>query len=101
MPLFLLLCTWLITFEIFRIFFLDRGVGGWGVSYSNFFGFLYFFKYLQGPLVCISSCADVTRFVLMCAFVLSRFFHFSSHCSTFSFADVDTYELVSDSPEST
>ena len=27
------------------IFLLDRGVGGWGVSLPNFFGFLY----LQGP----------------------------------------------------
>ena len=36
--------SWLITFEIFRNFFWDRGVGGWGVSYPNFFGF---FLYLQ------------------------------------------------------
>ena len=44
MPLFLLLCmymySWLITFEIFS---LDRGVGGWDVSYANILGFLYIF----------------------------------------------------------
>ena len=44
--------SWLITFEIFQnFFFLDRGVGGWGVSYPNFFWIFIFFKYLQGPLV--------------------------------------------------
>ena len=43
--------AWLIIFEIFRIFFfLDRGVGGWGVSYPNFFWIFIFFLYLQGPL---------------------------------------------------
>ena len=50
---FLLLCrpyrySWLITFEIFlNFFFWDRGVGGWGVSYPNFFGFLYFFIFTR------------------------------------------------------
>ena len=29
--------SWLITLEIFRNFVWDRGVGGWGVSYPNFF----------------------------------------------------------------
>ena len=45
--------SWLMTFEIFRNFlFLDRGVGGWGVSYPIFLGiFNIFFIYLQGPLV--------------------------------------------------
>ena len=33
-------------FRDFPQFFLDRGVGGWGVSYPNFFGF---FTYLQDP----------------------------------------------------
>ena len=43
--------AWLIIFEIFRnFFFLDRGVGGWGVSYPNFFWIFIFFLYLQGPL---------------------------------------------------
>ena len=42
--------SWLNTFEIFRNFFLDRGVGGWGVSYPNFFGFLYFFYIYKAPL---------------------------------------------------
>ena len=32
-------------------FFLDRGVGGWGVSYPNFFWIFIYFLYLQGPLV--------------------------------------------------
>ena len=41
--------VWLITFEIFRNYFLDRGVGGWGVSYPNFFGIFIYFLYLQGP----------------------------------------------------
>ena len=37
-------------FEIFRnFFFLDRGVGGWGVSYPNFFGFLYIFYIYKAP----------------------------------------------------
>ena len=35
--------SWLITFENFLNFFWDRGVGGWGVSYPNFFGILHFF----------------------------------------------------------
>ena len=44
--------SWLISFEIFQIlFFLDRGVGGWGQLYPNFFGICGFFLYLQGPLV--------------------------------------------------
>ena len=44
--------SWLITFEIFRnFFFLDRGVGGWGVSYPNFFGFLYFFYIYKAPII--------------------------------------------------
>ena len=30
-------------------FFLDRGVGGWGVSYPNFFGFLYIFSIYKAP----------------------------------------------------
>ena len=39
-----------ITFEIFQIFFfLDRGVGGWGQLYPNFFWIFGFFLYLQGP----------------------------------------------------
>ena len=43
--------SWLITFEIFQIFFfLDRGVGGWGQLYPNFFWIFGFFLYLQGPL---------------------------------------------------
>ena len=32
-----------ITFEIFQIFFLDRGVGGWGQLYRNFFGIFFIF----------------------------------------------------------
>ena len=41
---------WLITFEIFRnFFFFDTGVGGWGVSYPNFFGFLYIFYIYKAP----------------------------------------------------
>ena len=36
---------WLITFEIFRIFFFF----GVSVSYPNFFGIFIFFLYLQGP----------------------------------------------------
>ena len=39
-----------ITFEIFLNFFLDREVGGWGVSYPNFFGFLYIFYIYKAPL---------------------------------------------------
>ena len=39
------------TFEIFQIFFLDRGVGGWGQLYPNFFWIFGFFLYLQGPLI--------------------------------------------------
>ena len=39
----------LITVEIFRNFFWDRGVGGWGVSYTNFFGFLYFLYIYKAP----------------------------------------------------
>ena len=34
----------------FQIFF-DKGVGGWGQLYPNFFWIFGFFKYLQGPLV--------------------------------------------------
>ena len=34
--------------EIFRFFF-DRGVGGWGQLYPNFFWIFGFFLYLQGP----------------------------------------------------
>ena len=41
-----------ITFEIFQIFFWDRGVGGWGQLYPNFFWIFGFFLYLQGPLLC-------------------------------------------------
>ena len=37
-------------FQDFTEFFLDRGVGGWGVSYPNFLD-IYIFFYLQGPLV--------------------------------------------------
>ena len=37
-----------ITFEIFQIF-LDRGVGGWGQLYPNFFGFLDFFYIYKVP----------------------------------------------------
>ena len=33
----------------FPEFVLDRGVGGWGVSYPNFFGFLYFFNIYKAP----------------------------------------------------
>ena len=44
--------SWLITFGIFQnFFFFDRGVGGWGVSYPNFFWIFIYFLYLQGPLV--------------------------------------------------
>ena len=39
--------SWLVTFKIFQKFFLDRGVGGWGVSYPNFFGFLYIFIFTR------------------------------------------------------
>ena len=43
--------SWLITFEIFQIFFFfDTGVGGWGVSYPNLFWIFIYFLYLQGPL---------------------------------------------------
>ena len=30
-------------------FFFDRGVGGWGVSYPNFFWIFIYFLYLQCP----------------------------------------------------
>ncbi len=43
--------SWLITSEILQFFF-DRGVGGWGQLYPNFFGIFGFFLYLQGPLAC-------------------------------------------------
>ena len=39
--------SWLITFEIFRNFFFDRGVGGWGVSYPNFFWIFIFTRPLN------------------------------------------------------
>ena len=48
--------SWLITFEIFRNFFLDRGVGGWGVSYPNFFGFLYFVNIYKAPKTISGRC---------------------------------------------
>ena len=38
--------SWLITFEIFRNFVWDRGVGGWGVSYPYLFEFVYIFFYI-------------------------------------------------------
>ena len=31
-----------VTFEIFGLFWIEGWVGGWGVSYPNCFGFLYF-----------------------------------------------------------
>ena len=44
--------SWLNTFDIFlNCLSLDRGVGGWGVSYPNFFWIIIYFLYLQGPLV--------------------------------------------------
>ena len=51
--------SWLITFKIFRNIFLDRRVGGWGVSYPNFFGF--FFEYLLRPLsIDDTICVDAS-----------------------------------------
>ena len=41
--------SWLISFEIFRNFFFDRGVGSWGVSYPNFFGIFIFFYIYKAP----------------------------------------------------
>ena len=63
MPLFLLLCTGIRILRFSRIFFWDRGVGGWGVSYPKFFWIFTYFLYLQGPLAAIplteSDVADL------------------------------------------
>ena len=52
--------SWLITFEIFlNFFFFDKGVGGWGVSYPNFFWiYIYFFIFtrpISGRLISMQS----------------------------------------------
>ena len=49
---------WLITFEIFRNFFLDRGVGGWGVSYPNLFWIFIFFYIFKAPNHCLFTFTD-------------------------------------------
>ena len=51
--------SWLITFEIFQIFFLDRGVGGWGVSYPKFFFDFYISFIFTRPL---SYCVVIVTY---------------------------------------
>ena len=55
--------SWLITFEIFRNFvFLDRGVGGWGVSYPNMFWmFIYFFIFTRPLFAKKKQKSEITK----------------------------------------
>ena len=52
-----------ITFEIFQIFFWDRGVGGWGQLYPNFFWIFGFFYIYKVPKMCMrnSIAGSVSR----------------------------------------
>ena len=47
--------SWLITFEIFRN--VTFWVGGWGVSYAIFFGYLYFSYIYKAPKRSVSLTA--------------------------------------------
>ena len=49
MPLFLFLFVVNYFLDFPNFFCFDRGVGGWGVSYPNFFGFLYIFYIYKAP----------------------------------------------------
>ena len=54
--------SWLISFEIFRNLFLHRGVGGWGVSYTNFF-WIFIYLFIFTPLVRMQHIIDAAQHV--------------------------------------